>query len=85
MVKSPQQNGVAERKHRHLLDTARAIRFQAGFPKHFWGECVLSATHIINLLPMENLSWKSPYEVLYGKSPNLDTFCLLYTSDAADE
>lgn len=52
MVKNPQQNGVAERKHRHLLDTARAIKFQAGFPKTFWGECVLSATHIINLLPM---------------------------------
>jgi len=69
MVKTPQQNGVAERKHRHLLDTARALRFHAGFPKHFWGECILSATHIINLLPMENLAWKSPYEVLFGKPP----------------
>jgi len=72
MVKTPQQNGVAERKYRHLLDTARAIKFQAGFPKSFWGECVLSATHIINLLPMANLKWRSPFEVLYGKQPVLD-------------
>ena len=50
IVKTPQQNGVVERKHRHLLDTARAIRFQAGFPKQFWAECVLAATHIINKL-----------------------------------
>ena len=56
IVKTPQQNVVAERKHRHLLDAARALRFHAGFPKRFWGECVLSATHIINKLPMTNLS-----------------------------
>jgi len=55
VVKTPQQNGVVERKHRHLLDTARALRFQAGFPKSFWGECILAATHIINHLPMANL------------------------------
>jgi len=48
IVKTPHQNGVAERKHRHLLDTARAIRFHTGLPKSFWTECVLSATHIIN-------------------------------------
>jgi len=35
IVKTPQQNGVVERKHRHLLDTARAIRFHAGLPKSF--------------------------------------------------
>jgi len=56
IVKTPQQNGVVERKHRHLLDTAQALRFQASFPKHFWGECVLAATHIINKLPMAVLS-----------------------------
>ena len=56
IVKTPQQNGVMERKDRHLLDTAQALRFQASFPKHFWGECVLAATHIINKLPMAVLS-----------------------------
>ena len=57
-----QQNGVAERKHRHLLDSVRAIRLHAGFPKYFWGECILVATHIINKFPMAYLNWTTPFE-----------------------
>jgi len=88
IVKTPQQNGVVERKHRHLLDTARAIRFQAGFPKCFWGECVLAATHIINKLPMENLHWQSPFELLYGHPPDLEDLrtigCLCYETNIGE-
>lgn len=47
----PEQNGRVERKHRHLLETARAIRLHSGLPLNFWSDCVLSATHLINLLP----------------------------------
>jgi len=72
IVGTPQQNGVAERKHRHLLDTARAIRLHTGLPKYFWEECILSATHIINKLPIATLNWTSPFERLYGKSPTYE-------------
>lgn len=60
-----------ESKHGHLLDTSRAIRFQADFPKQFQGECIIAATHIVNKLPMANLNWKNPFEMLYGQAPNI--------------
>ncbi|KAJ3684366.1 hypothetical protein LUZ61_013530 [Rhynchospora tenuis] len=63
-------NGRVERKHRHILNVARALRFQANLPLEFWGECVLSAAYLINRTPTQVLSNKTPYEVLFGKPPS---------------
>lgn len=43
--RTPHQNEHVERKHKHLLECA--IFFQSNLPIHLWGECVLTATHII--------------------------------------
>ncbi|KAK1666081.1 hypothetical protein QYE76_054240 [Lolium multiflorum] len=43
------QNGVAERKHLHLLETARAMMIAASLPPHFWAEAVSICTYLINL------------------------------------
>ncbi|XP_016548888.2 uncharacterized protein LOC107848624 isoform X1 [Capsicum annuum] len=83
-VYTPQQNGVAERKHRHLLEVARALRFQAHILLSFWGHCILAASYIINRLPTTILGGKSPYEVFLGKKPHLTHLrtlgCLCYGS-----
>lgn len=79
-----QQNGRVERKHKFLLETARSLRIHAGLPKCLWGECILAATYLINLLPTPVLEWETPYERLMGKKPNYDHLrvigCLCYAS-----
>lgn len=72
-VKTPQQNGVAERKNGHLLDQTRAMLFQNKVPKKFWGEAVLTASYLINRLPSSVLDSKTPMEVLSSFYPYMPT------------
>lgn len=67
-VGTPQQNGIAERKNRDLLEKTRAIMLHANVPKRFWSHAIQTAAYIINRLPSRVLNFKSPFEVLRGKT-----------------
>ena len=66
------RNGVAERKHRHLIDTAQTLLISSFVPTHFWGEAVSTAVYLINRQPSSKLFGKCPGEVLFGTPPSYD-------------
>lgn len=59
------QNGLAERKNRHLLETARALLFQMHVPKTFWANEVSTASFLINRMPSSVLHDEIPYTTLF--------------------
>lgn len=61
---TPQQNGVAERKNRHLLEVVRASLIEAHMPLQYWGEALTSAAYLINRVPSSTIVFKTPYQAL---------------------
>jgi len=64
-----QQNGRAERKLRHILDTIRALLLSSLVLTPSWGEATLTAVYTINRLPTPLLAHCAPHERLFGSSP----------------
>jgi len=79
---TPQQNGRVERKYRHILNVARALRFRVHLPIDFWGKSVLTTAYLINRTPSKLLDGKTPYEVLFNAHLSYDHIkmfeCLCY-------
>ena len=72
-VNTPQQNGVAERKNGHLLNTTQALLSQGNVPKSYWGEGVHTTTYMINRIPSRMLDNKSPAKILKSFHPHFRT------------
>ncbi|GKB00938.1 retrotransposon protein, putative, ty1-copia subclass [Tanacetum coccineum] len=67
---TPQHNGVSERRNCTLLDMVRSMMNLTTLPLSFWDYALESATSILNMVPTKKVD-KTPYELWYGKVPNL--------------
>jgi transposase InsO family protein len=71
---TPQQNSVAERKNRTLIDMARTMFAEFKSPYNFWAKSINTACHVSNRLYLRKGLNKTPYEIFTGKKPNIKYF-----------
>lgn len=68
---TPQQNGVAERANRTLVEMARSMMVYSQVNQSLWAEAINTAVYIRNRCPTRKLGDKTPYEVWFGRKPNI--------------
>nr|GEZ10494.1 retrovirus-related Pol polyprotein from transposon TNT 1-94 [Tanacetum cinerariifolium] len=69
--RTPQQNGIAERKNRTLFEAARTMLADSLLPIPFWTEAVNTACYVQNRVLVTKPQNKTPYELLHGRPPNI--------------
>nr|GFA10275.1 putative ribonuclease H-like domain-containing protein [Tanacetum cinerariifolium] len=69
--RTPQQNGIAERKNRTLIEAARTLLADSLLPIPFWAEAVNTACYIQNRVLVTKPHNKTPYELLHGRLPSI--------------
>jgi histone deacetylase 1/2 len=65
-----QQNGVIERKHRHIVEVGLSLLAHASMPLKFWDEAFMAATFLINRLPSKVIDNQTPFEHLLQQKPD---------------
>ncbi|KAF2345193.1 Integrase catalytic core [Trinorchestia longiramus] len=87
--KTPEQNGVAERMNRTILEAVRAMLSDSKLPKTFWAEAVSTAAYVKNRSPTCAHKNLTPYQALNGHKPNVQHFrtfgCMAYAHVPKDE
>ena len=69
---SPQQNGVAERMNRTIIEKARSILYYKNIPIMWWAEAVSTSVYLINRSTTSSRSNMTPYELAFKEKPRLD-------------
>ncbi|KAJ9540906.1 hypothetical protein OSB04_027412 [Centaurea solstitialis] len=87
-ARTPQQNGVVERKNRTLVEAARTMLTFSKLPLHFWAEAVASACFTQNRSLITKRFMKTPYELVYNRPPSIKFFrvfgCECYVKNDKD-
>ncbi|KAK9048587.1 hypothetical protein SSX86_032448 [Deinandra increscens subsp. villosa] len=71
---TPQQNGVAERRNRTLIEAARTMMCEAKLPIFFWAEAVNTACYVQNRVLLNKRHEQTPYQIVYGEKPKVGYF-----------
>ncbi|GKE67513.1 ribonuclease H-like domain-containing protein [Tanacetum coccineum] len=71
VARTPQQNGVAERKNMTLIEAARTMLADSLLPTTFWAEAVSIACYVQNRVLVTKPHNKTPYELLHGRPPSI--------------
>ncbi|GJV12023.1 retrovirus-related pol polyprotein from transposon TNT 1-94, partial [Tanacetum coccineum] len=74
VARSPQQNGVVERRNRTLIEVVRTMLIYAKAPLFLWAEAVSTACYTQNRSIIRLHHGKTPYEILHDKLPDLSFF-----------
>ncbi|KAJ0947184.1 putative RNA-directed DNA polymerase [Helianthus annuus] len=72
--RTPEQNGVVERKNRILIEAARTMLTDSGLPLTFWAEAVNTACYVQNRVLINHRHQKTAYELLYKIKPLISYF-----------
>jgi hypothetical protein len=75
-----QQNGLIERKHRHIVDIALTLISQSSLPLSFWPYAFNTAMLLINRLPSSIPNRNSPWELLFKTRPSYESLCTFWLS-----
>ena len=67
---TPQQNSIAERRNRTLLEMVRSMMAQAQLPITHWGDALLTVTYVLNRVPSKSVI-TTPYELWTSRKPDL--------------
>ncbi|KAA0065975.1 integrase [Cucumis melo var. makuwa] len=68
---TPQQNGVAERKNRTIMEMVRSMLKAKNLPNEFWGDAVACTVYILNRAPTKSVPGMTPYEAWCGEKPSV--------------
>ena len=68
---TPKQNGVVERKHRHIVKCAFTMLSHCQLPPSYWSYAISTTVHIINRPPTPILKNSTPWEVLFQSKPDI--------------
>ncbi|GKA77886.1 ribonuclease H-like domain-containing protein [Tanacetum coccineum] len=71
VARTPQQNGVAERKNRTLIEVARTMLADSLLPMVFWAEAVNTACYVLNMVLVTKPHNKTPYELINCRAPSI--------------